>query len=337
MSEVSATPARAFRRMALKRALALAVVVASAVVATEVSAQAQDENAAIRNGLKARFPAITARDQDAYVKDGGNYQPAPELTRRQGVLQGHLIKGELPAGKVYPAVTHGYTLYVPQQYRGDRPVCLMVFLDGSSFLKPAGRVSFDASQLLDNLIAERSVPVMLGLFLDPGASGPGLPIYGGTGNRSIEYDSANPDLARFIVEEVLPAIKARYRISDDPACRGIMGASSSGSAAFGVAWNRPDQFGKVISSIGSFVDIRGAHQFPGWIRRTERKPIRVFLQDGRNDLDTIFGNWPLGSQTMASALAYRGYDYRFEYGDGGHNYRHMAAVAADAFRWVWRK
>jgi enterochelin esterase-like enzyme len=177
---------------------------------------------------------------------------------------------------------------------------------------------------------------MLGLFLDPGTSGPGLPLWGGTDNRSVEYDSVGDVFAQFLLEEVLPSALSDYPVAEDPASWSIAGISSGGAAAFTVAWHRPDVFGKVMSFVGSFVDIRGANCYPALIRKSEKRPLRVFLQSGLKDLDIIFGSWLIANQDMAAALAYREYDYRFIVGDGGHSAKHAAAVLPEAMRWLWR-
>lgn len=280
----------------------------------------------------AAYPGMPEKDKPAYTKDSGEYTPAPELKARSGVPKGAITQHRLEKSTVFPGTAHDYWVYVPAQYRKGKPVCLMVYLDGKSWLD--GEVPM--SILMDNLIDDGTIPVTIALFTNAGDTGPGYPIYGGTSNRAVEYDSVNGDLARFIGDELLPRLQESYDISPDPNCRGIMGTSSGGSAAFGVAWHRPDLFGKVISVVGSFVNIRGADSFPSMVRRSERKSIRVFLQDGANDLDTIFGNWPLANQQMAAALAYQNYDYRFEFGEGGHNNHHFASLAADAMRWLWR-
>src|SRR5690606_26071570 len=154
-------------------------------------------------------------------------------------------------------------------------------------------------------------------------------------NRSLEYDSLDDRYSRFLLTEILPEVAKNYNLSDQPAHRAICGMSSGGICAFTVAWHRPDAFGKVMSHVGSFTNNRGGHVYPSLIRKTERKPIRVYLQDGSNDLDNQFGNWPLANQQMAAALKYAKYDHRFEYGDGGHNGKHGGAMLPDAMRWLW--
>src|SRR5207237_8631500 len=144
--------------------------------------------------------------------------------------------------------------------------------------------------------------------------------------------------ARFLISEAIPFVTNKYSvaITGDPEMRASCGSSSGGICAFTVAWERADQFRKVLSTIGSFTNIRGGHNYPALIRKTERKPIRVFLQDGSNDLNNLHGDWPLANQAMASALRFIGYDHRFVLGDGSHNGRHGGAIFPDALRWLWR-
>jgi enterochelin esterase family protein len=129
-----------------------------------------------------------------------------------------------------------------------------------------------------------------------------------------------------------------YNIDPNPEMHAIMGASSGGIAAFTVAWEKPDAFRKVISHIGSFTNIRGGYVYPALIRGTKEnpKPLRVFLQDGSNDLDNLHGNWPLSNQDMAAALKFAGYDYQFVLGDGGHSGKHGGSIFPETLRWLWR-
>ena len=156
--------------------------------------------------------------------------------------------------------------------------------------------------------------------------------------RSIEYDSLTPEYGTFLLEEVLPFVVHEHgiAITDDPERRTICGISSGGICAFTVAWQHADSFRRVLSHCGSFTNIRGGHNYPYLIRATPRKPLRVFLQSGANDAETLFGNWPLANKTMDDALRYAGYEHRFEFGSGGHSLRHGGALFADSLRWLWR-
>jgi enterochelin esterase family protein len=158
-------------------------------------------------------------------------------------------------------------------------------------------------------------------------------------NRSFEYDSLGDANARFVIEEMVPLVRAQgIQLTEDPAGWAACGLSSSGIAAFTLAWERPERFRKVISWIGSFTNIRGGYVYPALIRKTKSspKPIRVFLQDGSADLDNLHGHWPLSNQDMAAALKFAGYDYQFEFGTGGHSPKHGASLFPNTLRWLWR-
>jgi len=190
--------------------------------------------------------------------------------------------------------------------------------------------------VFDNLIAKGDMPVTIGVFVDPGNIPAETRGEKARSNRSFEYDSLGDTYSRFLISELLPVVTERYNITKDPAGRAIGGASSGGICAFTVAWERPDQFRKVLSHIGSFTNIRGGHNYPAWIRKTETKPLRVFLQDGSHDLDNVHGNWPLANQEMAAALKSMNYDHQFVLGEGSHSGKHGGAILPDSLRWLWR-
>ena len=270
----------------------------------------------------------------AQVSAADDYRLGPDSFPQAGVPRGEVTKHRWTNSTVYPGTARDYWLYVPQQYDPAKPACLMVFQDGSSYVSTNGQQRVPT--VFDNLIARGEMPVTIGLFINPGvvpAAGPGR---AERKNRSFEYDSLGDLYARFLLDELIPAVGQQYNLTKDPAGRAIGGMSSGGICAFTVAWERPDQFGKVLSQIGSFTNIRGGHHYPALIRKTEKKPIRVFLQDGANDLDNLHGNWPLANQEMAAALKFMGYDYRFEFGDGGHNGKHGGAILPESLRWLWR-
>ena len=212
----------------------------------------------------------------------------------------------------------------------------MVFQDGGGYASAEGQ--FRIPVVFDNLIHRKEMPVTIGIFLNPGTIPPAQPGQKGRSNRSFEYDSLGDQYSKFLIDEVLPGLTAKHelKLTDDPEGRGTCGISSGGICAFTVAWERPDQFRKVISHIGSFTNIRGGHVYPALIRKTEKKPLRVFLQDGSNDLDNLHGNWPLANQQMASSLKFKGYDYQFEFGDGGHSGKHGGMLLPETLKWLWR-
>ena len=282
----------------------------------------------IQEGMSQADQAAIARSKAA----PDSYHLGADSLPQAGVPRGSLHPFHWVSTKIYPGTQRDYWLYVPQQYDGSTPACLMIFQDGALYLSPQVNVT----TVFDNLIHKGEIPITLGLFVNAGDRGPGLPIWGGMDNRSVEYDLLSDLYARFLIEELIPEVEQQYKIVADPAGRAICGISSGGICAFTAAWERPDAFGKVVSHVGSFTDIRGGHSYPSLIRKTEKKPIRVFLQDGSNDLDVVFGNWPLANQAMASALQFGGYDYQFVFGDGGHDLKHGAALFPDTMRWLWR-
>ena len=272
------------------------------------------------------------------------YQPGPyELTAdskpQRDVPRGQITRHVFSDSKVYPDTIHEYWVYRPTDYdkNADAPAAVMVFQDGHAYI--GDKSNFRATTVMDNLIAGGQMPITIGIFIEPGHKGDALPKgnWGKRNNRSVEYDTPDDTYARFLIEEILPEVGKTYRLTDDPDLRAICGTSSGGICAFKTAWHRSDAFRKVLSTIGSFTNIRGGHVYPALIRKQEVRPIRVFLQDGMNDLDNIHGNWWLGNQDMARALAYKDrYDYRFVAGDEGHNAKHGAAIFPDAMRWLWR-
>ena len=267
----------------------------------------------------------------------------------QYVLRGDsLVQPNVPQGKitehvwkskVFAGTLRRYSIYVPAQYDAARLAAVMVFQDWHAYVDPAGQ--FRATVVMDNLIHRGEMPVTIGIFIDPGHTSKTLPEERGwrprPANRSFEYDTLSDQYARFLIEEVLPEVGKSYRLTKNASQRAICGISSGGICAWTVAWERPDVFGKVMSHVGSFVNIRGGHHYAAMIRKTDRKPIRIFLQDGSEDLDNTHGNWPLANQQMAKSLAFKEYDYKFVYGVGGHNGIHGGAILPDSLRWLWRE
>lgn len=289
-------------------------------------------NEAVAAQLQAALPGLT-RDEalrfSRHVACAEPYVLGPDSLPRDGVPQGSLRAGQCPPGSVYPGVPHDYQVYVPAQC--CEPAALLVCLDGTRYLGPEARVA----TVLDNLIATGDIPPVVAVFVEPGATGLGLPIYGGADNRSLEYDSTGDAYARFLLDELLPAAIEGLAIRSDPAWRAICGLSSGGHAALNAAWERPDAFGRVISHCGSFVALRGGHLLHAAVRRVQGKALRIFLQTGENDLDIVFGHWELANRQLAAALAYRGYEHQLVVGQGGHSLRHGGAIFPDALRWIW--
>jgi len=283
--------------------------------------------------LALAFLAVVAAARLAGAAD--DYKLGPDSTRQPGVPQGRVEGPFVWKSQIFKDTVRQYWIYVPAQYEPARPAAVMVFQDGHKYVNV--EQEYRVPIVFDNLIQRHEMPATIGVFVNPGQHGETLPADPWRAdNRSAEYHSLGDQYARFLLEELLPGVGRSYNLSPDPANRAICGASSGGIAAFTVAWERPDQFRKVISHIGSFTNIRGGHVYPARIRQEAVRPIRVFLQDGSNDLDNQFGNWPLANQEMAAALKFRSYDYRFEFGDGAHTHKHGGALLPDALRWLWR-
>jgi enterochelin esterase-like enzyme len=259
------------------------------------------------------------------------YETHPDSREKPGVPRG-VVKQMPPwESKIFAGTTREWWVYVPAQYKPESPAAVMVFQDGASYRDYVPIV-------FDNLIAKGDMPVTVGIFIQPGVY-----IADKRSNRSFEYDTLSDQYARFLLEEILPEVEKTTKLRHDAASRAIAGASSGGICSFTVAWERPNEFSKVVSWIGSFTNIaagktlkEGGHNYEAMIRKTPRKPIRVFLQDGSNDLDNANGNWPLANQTLAKSLSYARYDYKFEYGQGFHSHRHGRAILSDTLRWLWR-
>jgi enterochelin esterase family protein len=258
------------------------------------------------------------------------YDMHPDSREQPGVPKGTVTQMPKWESQIFGGTTRDWWVYVPAQYSPAAPAAVMVFQDGAGY-KDYVPVVFD------NLIAKRDIPVTVGIFIQPGV------FKDGRANRSFEYDTLSDQYARFLLEEILPEVEKTVKLRHDAASRAIAGLSSGGICAFTAAWERPDAFSRVVSWIGSFTNIasgktvrEGGHNYEALVRKTPKKPIRVFLQDGSNDLDNANGNWPLANQTLAKALAYAGYDYRFEFGHGFHSNRHGRAMLPDTLRWLWR-
>lgn len=256
-------------------------------------------------------------------------------TAQDDAPKGKISSGEFADSEMFPGTKRQYKVYVPVQYDEAKPANLMVFMDGSGYAKPNG--AFKVPIVFDNLIHSKQMPVTIAVFVNPGTIEAALPNAKDRSNRSFEYDSLGDRYSRFLIDEFLPVALKGLKVSDDAADRAVCGISSGGICAFTVAWERPDQFGKVMSHIGSFTNIRGGWAYPGLIRKTKAnpKPIKVYLQEGKDDLSNLHGSWPLGNQDLAAALQFAGYHYRFQMTDGGHGGKWAGQVFADAVKWLW--
>jgi len=264
-----------------------------------------------------------------------NYVPGPDSKPQPGVPKGEILKFSFDKSKVFPGTTRDYWIYVPAQYKPEKPACVYVGQDG---------IRFEAPTVFDNLIQKKEMPVVIGVFVMPGVvktadANTALDRF----NRSYEYDGLGDTYARFLLDELLPEVETKkttdgrpIRLSHDGNDRAIGGGSSGAIAAFTAAWEKPDAFSRVFSSIGTYVDLRGGMRYPGLIRKYEPKPIRIFMQDGSNDLNIYGGDWWMANQTMERALTFAGYEVQHAWGDGGHTGKQATAIFPDAMRWLWK-
>jgi len=259
-----------------------------------------------------------------------NYKLTDDSLPQKNVPKGTVTEHTWNTSSVYPGTRRNYWVYVPAQYADTEPACVMVFQDGEAYVHPEGQVR--APTVFDNLIHKGEIPVTIGIFINPGEK---EVVYD---NRDAEYVPLGDTYTHFLMDEILPEVGKTYNLIDDAAGRAICGMSDGGLCAFTAAWERPDVFSKVISYIGSYTRLRGGSEYPYLIRNTRGnpKPIRVFLQDGENDLNIEEGSWTLANILMASALEYARYDYRFEMGAGGHDLIHGGAIFPQVLRWIWR-
>src|SRR5450432_4001442 len=275
------------------------------------------------------------------------YRLGPDSLPQDGVPKGDLRGPFTLPSQAYPGTQHTYWVYVPAQYNPATSADLLIFNDGQAYMHPEGDAR--AQNVLDNLIYRREIPVMIGVFINPGRRPdqpePDAKEWGDkTTNRPQEYNALDDKYARVIVDELMPVLYKDYNISKDPDQHGIGGASSGAIAAFTVAWERPNDFRKVLSIVGSFVNLRGGNVYPEIIRKSEKKPIRIFLQDGRNDnrgtgRDGAYDetrDWFLQNVRMMKALTEKGYEVNYAWGMNRHGQKMGGAIFPEMMRWLWR-
>ena len=291
--------------------------------------------------------------------------PRYELTAdslvQDGVPRGRLEGPFEFKSKIFPGTVRRYWIFVPAQYNPKKPASVLVFQDGQRATNPEGALRVPT--VLENLIHKGEIPVTIGIFITPGNLSDTYPTTLGMTNpnhRKEEYDALNDNYARFLIEEMLPTVGKRYRLTSDPEHRMIAGTSSGAICAFTVAWHRPDAFRKVISMIGSYTSIGfqpaaegkpmvpGGDLYPTLVRKSPIRPIKIFLQDGSNDLDNEHGNWFLANQQMLAALNWANanadknnipgarYQVKHVWGEGAHSDEHGGVLLPDMLRWMWR-
>ena len=258
----------------------------------------------------------------------------PATVKMEESLRGEVLKLTLNDSHIYPGAEREILVYVPQQYTGDVPACLLVCMDG---------ILYDATTVMDNLIASGEMPVTIGVFVNPGV------VYDEEGevvryNRCKEFDSTDDLFVQFLEQEVLAKVEGMQTVggktimlSNDANDRAITGASSGGIAAFTAAWNRPDLFSRVYTTVGTFVAMRGGHEYPAIVRKTEPKPLRIYMQDGWYDVwNPIFGEWFEYNLLMESAFNFAGYEVFHKWDRGNHSIKYGTMAFPDAMRWLWK-
>lgn len=268
------------------------------------------------------------------LASAADYPYGPDSSRQAGVPQGKVTQHTWGASKIYPGSTRDYWVYVPAQYKQGEAAAVMVFQDGAGYVKDDGHSRIPI--VFDNLIAKGDMPVTIAIMVNPGVMPAPTADSTGRYNRSFEYDALGDRYARFLIEEILPEVAKTYTLTQDPNLRAVSGSSSGGIAAFTAAWSRPDYFRRVLSFIGSYTNLRGGHMYASLVRKTEPKPLRVYLQDGRNDQNIYSGHWFIANEDLASALQYSGYESTFTIGEEGHNMKHGGPLMPDALRWLWK-
>lgn len=266
--------------------------------------------------------------------DDVRYELGPDSRRRPDVPPGETVELRLHDSAVYPGTARTVWIHVPAAYDPAEPAGLLVFQDGWWYLDPDGDVR--GGIVLDNLVHDGEIPVAVGVFVDPGVLDHPDPAE--RKNRNTEYDAADDRYVTFLLTEVIPEVRRRYTISDDPDRWGIVGGSSGGNCAFTAAWHRPGSFRRVVGFLSSFAQMPGGNPYPRALAAEPRKPLRIFLQAGHRDLgwDRPQRNWLAENLRVGAALAEAGYDFRLVLGDGGHNPNHAGVLLPDALRWVWR-
>lgn len=261
--------------------------------------------------------------------DEGPYPVDEDAQKQEGVPTGTVTQGHFAASSIYPGTERDYWVYVPAQYDAARPAALMVFQDGRGYHSMV-------STVFDNLIQQKAMPVTIAVFINPGVVPAAHDQAEARYNRSFEYDAVDDRYARFLLEEMLPVALKDLNVTDDPNLRGLCGSSSGGIAAFVAAWNRPDAFRRVFTTVGTYVGLRGGNELPVLVRKLEPKPLRVFLQDGSNDNNLYCGSWWVANQDMLASFQWAGYEVEHEWGEGGHNRKHGNAIFPQAMRWLWK-
>jgi gluconolactonase len=263
-----------------------------------------------------------------------NYPEDSASIEQKGVPKGEIMKFTFENSKIYPGTWREYWVYVPAQYRPEKAACVYVNQDG---------IQWKAPTVFDNLINRKEMPITIGVFVMPGKVRAANTDAADRLNRTFEYDGLGDAYARFILDEILPEVE-KQKTSDGRAInlsksgndRAIGGSSSGAICAFTAAWEKPREFSRVFSAIGTYTNLRGGDRYLTLVRKYEPKPIRIFLQDGSNDLNNPFGDWFKANEYMERALTFSGYEVNHAWGEGGHSGKHGTAIFPQVMRYLWK-
>jgi enterochelin esterase family protein len=283
----------------------------------------------------------------------------PLSYQQPGVPSGALSEKIIHTSRIYDGMKSEYWVYVPSQYDPKVAAALMVFQDGGAYMHRDSDVPI--LSVIDNLIARKKIPIVVCVFINPGdiSDAPGTVTYNFVkaysdkwhrslqdSMRSTEYDTVSDRYARFLRDEILTDVAAKYNIRKDAYSHAITGLSSGAICAFNAAWQMPEEFSRVISWIGTFTALQwkedpknpdGGQDYPDKVLREPKRNVRIFLQDGAEDMENDrYGSWPLANVRMANALKLKGYDFHFSFGKGTHNSGQGAAEFPEEMIWLWR-
>lgn len=259
----------------------------------------------------------------------------PDSYEQPGVPAGKLTEKRVHTSKLYDGMQSNYWVYTPAGYDPKTPAPVMIWQDGEGHInRDRGPRTLIA---IDNLTHQKKIPAIVHIFISPGTIGERR-------MRSIEYDTVSDKYVQFLLEEILPEVAKNYNLRTDGYSRAMAGNSSGGICAFNAAWFKPDEFSRVLSRIGSFTSIQwhrgeidGGNVYPFWVRKEQKKNIRVWLQDGSEDLENQFGSWPLQNLQLANSLKRMEYDFHLSFGNGTHNGAQGNAELPVSLAWLWRE
>ena len=187
------------------------------------------------------------------------------------------------------------------------PIPLLIVHDGADYLR------FSALKaVLDNLIHRLEVAPMIVALTQ-------------SRQRLRDY-GAYSDHSRFLAEELVPAMEARYPLQKGAASRGLMGASFGGVAALAAAAHYPGQFGRLLLQSGSFAftDIGPSRRGPafepvvefvnGFRDAPARIAERIFLSCG------VYESLIYENRSLVPILQSTGMEVRYVESFDGHNW-----------------